>query len=448
MADIWIDVDTALSEVPVNITPLVDAATGATIDDGVTYDEAGMDLNWNFITTTGAYSQTNVVPTTGGTHDWASLGNGMYSIEIPASGGTINNDTEGFGWFTGFCTACLPWRGPVIGFRAATTNDLLIDGTEFQNTLFADGTVWVDPNGTNSTAWPYGSAPYPTSTIANGKTIADALKIQRINITGTISLAAAMENYELIGSGNIDVAELVDINSQSTEHSTFRELTVTGIGGNAAGIGDQTRYTNCLVYAHTNINGVVQGGSLGGACSVADTGYALFTDVFFGQGAACTLTVQAPTKCDIINMRGAVTISGMDGGILNITLTDGSSVTIDNTCTAGTITLTGIGVVTDNSNGSTVVALADTPTVLHAATDALITTAQTDLDELTDAGTLSGVRLALMLDRIYTRLFHEVNVTDASGAAAIRDAGDSSDIATGSITDDDTTTSQAKWTWA
>ena len=63
-------------------------------------------------------------------------------------------------------------------------------------------------------------------------------------------------------------------------------------------------------------------------------------------------------------------------------------------------------------------------------------------------GTLSGIALNLMIDRIYTRLFHEVNVTDSTGAAVIRNSGDSADIATGSITDDDTTTQQAKWTWA
>lgn len=63
-------------------------------------------------------------------------------------------------------------------------------------------------------------------------------------------------------------------------------------------------------------------------------------------------------------------------------------------------------------------------------------------------GALSGVALNTMIDRIYTRLFHEVNVTDATGAVAIRNSGDSADIATGSITDDDTTTTQAKWSWA
>ena len=49
--------------------------------------------------------------------------------EIPASGGaSINNDTEGFGWFTGVATGICPWRSPTIGFRAAPINDALIDG--------------------------------------------------------------------------------------------------------------------------------------------------------------------------------------------------------------------------------------------------------------------------------------------------------------------------------
>ncbi len=73
-------------------------------------------------------TQTAVTPTTSGDYDWANQGNGMYSIEIPASGGaSINNDTEGFGWFTGVATGVLPWRGPVIGFRAAALNNSLID---------------------------------------------------------------------------------------------------------------------------------------------------------------------------------------------------------------------------------------------------------------------------------------------------------------------------------
>lgn len=128
MPDIWMDVDAALSEVPVNILPLLDDTDFKTRETAVAFNAAGMDLVWNFVTPAGAYTQTAVTPTSAGDYDWAHQGDGMYSIEIPAAAGaSINNDTEGFGWFTGLATGVLPWRGPVIGFRAAGLNDAMVE---------------------------------------------------------------------------------------------------------------------------------------------------------------------------------------------------------------------------------------------------------------------------------------------------------------------------------
>jgi hypothetical protein len=124
----WIDVDTAIT-VFVNSLQLIDDTDFKTIEEAIAYDAAGMDLNWNFETTAGVISQTNVTPTTGGDYDWTHVGNGIYKIEIPASGGvSVNNDTEGFGFFSGFVTGVLPFRGPAYGFRAAALNNALIDG--------------------------------------------------------------------------------------------------------------------------------------------------------------------------------------------------------------------------------------------------------------------------------------------------------------------------------
>lgn len=128
MADIYLDVDAALSAVPVNIFPLTDDTDFKTRETAVAYNAAGMDLVWNFVTSAGAFTQTAVTPTTAGNYDWTHQGDGMYTIEIPASGGaSINNDTEGYGWFTGVATGVLPWRGPILGFRAAAINDSLCD---------------------------------------------------------------------------------------------------------------------------------------------------------------------------------------------------------------------------------------------------------------------------------------------------------------------------------
>lgn len=128
MPDLYLDVDAALSEVPVNIMPLTDAADFVSVLPSVAYNASGMALWWNFVTSAGAFTQTSVTPTTGGNYDWVAQGFGMYTIEIPASGGaSINNDTEGYGWFTGEATGVLPWRGPIIGFRASGLNDKLLD---------------------------------------------------------------------------------------------------------------------------------------------------------------------------------------------------------------------------------------------------------------------------------------------------------------------------------
>lgn len=129
MPDLWMDVDATLAEVPVNVLALIDDTDFKTREESVAYNQAGLDLVWNFVTPAGAVTQTAVTPTTGGgDYDWTSQGNGIYTIGIPASGGaSINNDTEGFGWFSGYATGVLPWRGPTIGFRASGLNDALIE---------------------------------------------------------------------------------------------------------------------------------------------------------------------------------------------------------------------------------------------------------------------------------------------------------------------------------
>ena len=127
MSQMWLDIDIAVN-VPVNLLPLIDDTDFKTRETGIVYNQAGMDLVWNFVTTAGVTTQTAVTPTTAGDYDWTHSGDAMYKLEITASGGaSINNDAEGFGWFTGVCTGVLPWRGPVYGFRAAGLNNLLID---------------------------------------------------------------------------------------------------------------------------------------------------------------------------------------------------------------------------------------------------------------------------------------------------------------------------------
>lgn len=130
MPDIWMDVDTAVI-VPVNILPLIDDTDFKTIETAVVYNSTGLAVTWNFVTSAGVQTGVAITPTTAGVYDWSEpvADKGMYAIEIPASGGaSANNNTEGYGWISGVATGVLPWRGPVIGFRAAALNDAMCDG--------------------------------------------------------------------------------------------------------------------------------------------------------------------------------------------------------------------------------------------------------------------------------------------------------------------------------
>lgn len=128
MADMLMNLNVALAAVPVNSVPLVSDSDFKSIQASVVYDAAGMALNWNFVTAVGAFSQTAVVPTNSGNHLWTGVGAGMYALQVPASGGTINNDTAGFGWFSGVATGILPWRGPIIEFKSPVLTEVATFG--------------------------------------------------------------------------------------------------------------------------------------------------------------------------------------------------------------------------------------------------------------------------------------------------------------------------------
>lgn len=132
----FVDINTAVT-IPVNLLSLIDDTDFKSRETTVVYNQAGMDLVWNFLTTDGVLTQTAVTPTTGGgDYAWVNKGDGMYGIEMPASGGaSINNNVAGVGWFSGICTGVLAWRGPEIVFRAATINNMLVDDSTLETRL-------------------------------------------------------------------------------------------------------------------------------------------------------------------------------------------------------------------------------------------------------------------------------------------------------------------------
>ena len=289
MPSIWMDVDTAVTGIPVNIVALIDSTDFKSREESVSYDAAGMDLVWNFVQTDGTRTNTVITPTTGGNYNWSNEANGMYSIAMPASGGaSANNDAEGFGWFTGFATGILPWTGPTIGFRAAGLNDKLIDwlyspyrglaGTALPNAnadaafglptsdaggldldaqiktaidelvtgtpttkymgQFGPG-VYVDSGAanTNTVTGTDGIVGTPVSTFAAARTIADAVGLNRYYVEGNsdITLAATHVDWEFCGVGSV-ADNVLNFGSQDVSRSRFCNLTLEGTQGGSGRI--------------------------------------------------------------------------------------------------------------------------------------------------------------------------------------------------------------------
>lgn len=235
MPDMWMDVDSALSEVPINIVSLIDDTDFKTRETAIVYNQAGMDLVWNFVSTAGAFTQTAVVPTTGGDYDWTNQGDGMYSIEIPATGGiAINNDTEGFGWFTGICTGVLPWRGPTIGFRAAALNNALIDGGDNLdvNTVQLLGVAVTLSTG-NKLDVNIEEISDDSTAAANLELDYDGTGFAKANSTmGTVSTltghtAQTGDNYAIVNNGTYGNAQLV----RSSVPANTLDVSATGEAG-------------------------------------------------------------------------------------------------------------------------------------------------------------------------------------------------------------------------
>ncbi len=242
-----------------------------------------------------------------------------------------------------------------------STNTAVSDYTvnnQQRQALFANDTVYVDTvDGTASTVWPYGTPTYPTSTMANGLTIADANTLQQINVRGAVTLGAALEGYSLRGYGQYDIAQVFNVSDESIERSTFASMLISGATGSAALVTDQTRYQDCYLLTHSEINGAMLECAIDGATSVITAGHAWFRNCHFGLKTACVLTVNSPSTCEIENPTGDVTLATMVGGTVNIYCTKAFGVTINSTCTAGTINLYGPVTVTDNSGAGCTVNL-------------------------------------------------------------------------------------------
>jgi hypothetical protein len=215
--------------------------------------------------------------------------------------------------------------------------------------------VWIDTlNGTAGTTFPIGTRRQPVNNIADANVIAAARGFSDFQIIGNLTLITGddIDGKRLFGQ-NTQLSLITVQSAASAIGCSFENAFVTGTLDGDSVIRDcviqnlnyiEGEVINCLIE-----EGTIQ---LGGATE------AHFLDCWSGVPGSNT---------PIIDMGGsgrALTMRGYSGGIKLVNKSGGESVSIDllsgqiildATVTAGTIICRGVGNLTDNSTGATVV---------------------------------------------------------------------------------------------
>lgn len=194
------------------VGPLIDDSDFKTLETGVAFNAAGMDVSLYEETQEGT-SKTALTLTSGGTQDWVELGDGYYYVEVTAA----QLNTAGIAWVGGVATGILPFESvhydvvdPTNANDLAALMDTLSSGA-FTSTSFAANSiaaaaiasdvsaeiadaVWDEAKADHTTASTFGDIPTDVDTIlARTMSAAQLTKFGYMlttTITGTIDTAA------------------------------------------------------------------------------------------------------------------------------------------------------------------------------------------------------------------------------------------------------------------
>jgi len=119
------------SAIKIIVKPAIDDTDFKTREEGLTYDQAGIEVTAILEKHDGTVVTTAITPTTGGDYDWAHTDQGAYELELPASGGaTFNNTEEGILTVLVYCTGVLPFGSVSYDIVSGAIYDSLVKGTD------------------------------------------------------------------------------------------------------------------------------------------------------------------------------------------------------------------------------------------------------------------------------------------------------------------------------
>ena len=239
----------------------------------------------------------------------------------------------------------------------------LITSEEAEFASYADASVWVSTgSGTAGTLYPVGTSRQPVSNSTDAQTIANAKGLSTIRLTDNLTLDIGPDHSNMLFQGRSPRTTVLTIPTGATvTGAEYRNVLLTGplSGG--------TYLTQCAVKGIDNVAGHLE------QCVLREVGVDGYTVRGNGSGIlmmnkCVSVWAQDPgNQIPVIDMNGgsSMAMRAFAGEIIIKNKTDaakaitidlaGGRVILDSTVTAGNVYVRGVGVLEDNSTGTTVV---------------------------------------------------------------------------------------------
>ena len=244
--------------------------------------------------------------------------------------------------------------GQILGTLQNDINlhtDTAIAGVnEEVNRLSFDNAVHIDAvDGSPGTAFPLGILAHPVDNMFDALAIAYANGFGRIEIKNALTLLASdvLDNYTL----SSDSWPAVTINTGvNMENTIFERVSLYGEFEGFWNI-----LNDCWVYNITNFSGWVRGGSIGQVALSVGLGVEFGGQVFFDNivplfpGVPSEITANTNSEISMTNCTDLVLLKSMTTGCKAYIGLSGGTITIDSSCTGGTIVVSGVGTLVNNS---------------------------------------------------------------------------------------------------
>jgi len=243
----------------------------------------------------------------------------------------------------------------IINNAAGLITNTAIEYSSFNGGVTID-TANVSGKATSGTLFPIGTPQQPVDNIDDAFQIAEFRGFPTFYIIGDLTLDSSvpdLSGYRFIGNG-MD-RTLLTIDSDATvDDCEYRDATVTGtLDGN-------NRIVDCMIDDLIYVKGILETCVLSAATiTLGGAEEAHFLDCWSGVPGTSTPTINMGGSGQALALRnynGGIKIENKTGTEeVSIDLNSGQII-LDSTVTGGTIVCRGIGKLTDNSNGATVLA--------------------------------------------------------------------------------------------